>query len=340
MANSEAAVKEQEAAELIGDERHSITKDHLIADADRCPLATAHFPAEGGHGHDARRVKEIEDHVCECGKRGEHGCNTSHDRLGVVRIGDTLENCQGADRVFLRREGADCGDGAFPVAESERSKNPADGISEGSQHAAFNVNHFQGQVEAGKEPDKHRDGEDDRTGFNDKSPRTFPHVNQHPLKGGNVIRWKFHDEGGWITTEILRLFQSNTRQHDDRNGEEVHRGRDQERIREKGKGNHADDDHLRAAGYEGGKHERHAAVPFVFNRPGCHEGRHAAACADQDRNEGFAGKAEFTEYPVHNKSDPRHISRILQHSKEEEQDDYLRHKAEYRAHTADNAIHD
>lgn len=340
LAAAEAAVIEQEAAELIGDERQDITKDHLIADADRRPLAAAHFPAEGGHGHNAGRVKEVEDHVRECGERSKHSRNPLHDRLRVVRIGDTLQHRQGADRIFLRREGADRGDGAFPVAEPERSEYPADGLADAGQHAVFNVNHLHVPAECGQEPDEHRDGEDDRAGLDDEIPRPLPHVDEYALKGGDVVRRQFHDEGGRVAAKILRFFQGNARQHNDRDAEKIHGRRDQDRVREKGEGDHADDDHFRAAGYEGGEHERHAAVLFVFNRPGCHKRRHAAAGADQEREERFAGKAESAEYPVHDKGDPRHISRILQNGQEEKQDQHLRHKTEHRAHAADDAVHD
>lgn len=54
---------------------------------------------------------------------------------------------------------------------------------------------------------------------------------------------------------------------------------------------------------------------------------------------GFAGESEFPQQPVHDKSDARHISAVLQKRKKTKQNCDLRQKGQNAAHTADDAVH-
>ena len=74
----------------------------------------------------------------------------------------------------------------------------------------------------------------------------------------------------------------------------------------------------------------------VYKRQG-HDAGHAAARADQHRDEALAGEAEAAEDAVHDERDARHIAAILQDAQQQEQHEHLRHEAEHRADAADDA---
>ena len=93
-------------------------------------------------------------------------------------------------------------------------------------------------------------------------------------------------------------------------------------------------------GNKGGSHNGHAAVAFLFNGTRCHNARNAAARADQHRDERLAGQAELAEDTVHDERDARHVAAVLQDGQEDEQHENLRHEAQNRADTGDDAVHD
>ena len=69
-----------------------------------------------------------------------------------------------------------------------------------------------------------------------------------------------------------------------------------------------DERHLCAAGDEGGGHDRHTAVTFIFNGTRSHDAGDAAAGADKHRDEGLAGQAELAEDTVQNEGDTGHVA--------------------------------
>ena len=77
-----------------------------------------------------------------------------------------------------------------------------------------------------------------------------------------------------------------------------------------------------------------------FQSYGKHDARHAAACTDEDRNEGLTGKAELTEDTVHNERDTRHVTARLEECKEDEQNEHLRNEAENCANTGYDTVKD
>ena len=90
---------------------------------------------------------------------------------------------------------------------------------------------------------------------------------------------------------------------------------------------HGDKGNLCAAGDEGGGHDGHTAVAFVFNGTRSHNAGNTAAGADEHRDKGFTRKSEFAEYTVKHEGYTRHITASLQESKEQEQYKHLGNKA-------------
>lgn len=160
------------------------------------------------------------------------------------------------------------------------------------------------------------------------------------LHSRNMVCRKFHDERCRIAGKGRGLLQSNARQNDDGNAQEVHSRSHEYRVWEEGGRDHGNDDSLRGARDEGAEHDGHAAVTLIFDRTCRHDSRHAMTASDQDRNEGLAGQAEFAENAVHDECDARHVSGVFQECQEEENKNDLRHEAKDGAHAADDAVDD
>ncbi len=152
---------------------------------------------------------------------------------------------------------------------------------------------------------------------------------------------ELHDERSGIACEHFRLLQHDAGDDDGRDADEVRGGRDQRAVvREERTRDQRDDGKLRAAGDEGRRHDGHAAVALVLDRPGSHDARDAAAGADHHRDEGLAGEAEPSEDTVHDERDTRHVAAALKECQEEEQDEHLGNEAQDRADTADDTVND
>ena len=153
-----------------------------------------------------------------------------------------------------------------------------------------------------------------------------------------VIGRKLHDKRSGIPCKHLGLFQHNAGNDNGGNTDKIGAGRHPPGSAEQRAGNQGNDRQLCAAGNKGGGHNRHAAVALVFNGTGGHNAGNAAAGADQHRDKGFAGKAEFAENPVHDKGDTRHIAAGFQKRQEDKQHQHLRNKSKHGADAADNTV--
>ena len=193
-------------------------------------------------------------------------------------------------------------------------------------------------AEALEEPENDRGQNDDCTGLLDEGPSAFPHGAKDISDSGCMIGGQFHDERSGIAGKELSLFQHDSGNYDSCNADEIGRGRNQGRAAEQGAGNQADDRHLRAARHKARSHDRHTAVPFVFNRPGGHDTGDAAAGTDQHRDKGFAGQSETAEDTVHDEGNTCHVTAVFQNSKHQEEDKHLRDEAQDRTDTGDDTV--
>ena len=155
-----------------------------------------------------------------------------------------------------------------------------------------------------------------------------------------MVGGQLHNEGGGVAGEHLRLFQHNAGDDDGSHTDEVGGGGDPCGTTEDRAGDHGDEGHFRTAGDERGGHDRHTAVTLVFNGTGGHDARDAAAGADEHRDEGLAGQAEFAEDTVEHEGDTGHVAAGLKEGEHQEQDQHLRHEAEHCADTGDDTVED
>ena len=155
-----------------------------------------------------------------------------------------------------------------------------------------------------------------------------------------MVRGQLHNEGSGVTCEDLGLLQDDTGADDGGHADEVsgnsnHRGAAEHSTRDQ-----ADNGHLSAAGDEAGGHDGHTAVTLVLDGTRSHNARDAAASADQHGDEALTGQAEAAEDTVHDEGDTGHVTHILQDGQQEEQDQHLGNKAQHRADTGHDTVHD
>lgn len=109
-------------------------------------------------------------------------------------------------------------------------------------------------------------------------------------------------------------------------------------MREEGGDEHTVDRQLGAAAHERCEHDGHFAVALTGEGARGHDGRYAAAEADDHRNEGGTGETDFTQHLIHNEGDTRHVTTVLQHRKEEEQGDDSRQEGKHGTDTGEDAV--
>ena len=203
--------------------------------------------------------------------------------------------------------------------------------------------HTEGTVypaEEGSEPNEDGGQGDDGTSLLNEGPATFPHGAENIAHSRHMVCRQLHNERSRVAGEHLCLFQNDTGNNDRCHAQEVCAGCDPCRTAEDCAGDHCDKRLLSAAGDKGGCHNGHTTVTFVLDGSGCHDAWDAAACADQDRDEGLTGQTELTEDTVHNECDTSHVAASLQDCQQDEQYQHLRYKAQNCADTGNDTIQD
>ena len=332
----------EEAAELVDHEGDDIRKAALIADGEPGPLRAVHLALDGADGREARSAQQVEHEEGVAGDAGEGVHQVLIDRS----VAAAIENAKRADNVLLGNEAGDGGDSRLPVAPAEGLEDPGDHAADGCEdgvvdlalveHTERAVNH----TEVGGEPDKDGGQQDDRTGLLDEGPAALPHAAQDVAEGRPVVGRQLHDKRSRITGEHLGLFQHDAGDDDGSHADEVSGGGDPGAAAEERARDHADERDLCAAGDKGRGHDRHTAVAFIFNGTRGHDTRNAAADADEHRDEGLAGQAELAEDTVENEGDTGHVAAGFEEGQHQEQNEHLRHEAEDRADTGDDAVED
>ena len=149
---------------------------------------------------------------------------------------------------------------------------------------------------------------------------------------------KLHNKRSRIAREHFCLFEHDTGNDDCRHADKVRAGRDPCGAAENRARDHRDERNFRAARDEGGRHDRHTTVTFIFDRTGSHDARDTAAGTNQHRNEGLARQTELTEDTVEYERDTSHVTTRFQESKQQEQYQHLRNETKDRADTGYDTV--
>ena len=153
-----------------------------------------------------------------------------------------------------------------------------------------------------------------------------------------MVRRDFHHEGGNFTGQHHALDQKarddggNDADHIDAEHQILAIGREERRRKQ-----HVDR-HAGAAAHEGSHHDGDDAVGCLIHRAGSHNGRHVAAKAHDQRYEGFAGQAQSAHHAVHHERGTSHVTRVLKHGEEQEQEEDRRNKGRNRCNTAADTV--
>ncbi len=135
---------------------------------------------------------------------------------------------------------------------------------------------------------------------------------------GHMIRRQFHDERSRLAPEkgILEDETRNHREnypgqvnaHDDETGHPAEKGNTKKSIYRK----------TGPAGHERSHEHGYVPIPFVFKRPGSHDGRYGTAKPHDHGNKGLSRQTDRPERPVHHERGAGHIPGVFQKREREE----------------------
>ncbi len=109
---------------------------------------------------------------------------------------------------------------------------------------------------------------------------------------------------------------------------------------EEGGGEHGVNGDLGGAAHVGRQQNGHLPVPVRGHGAGGHDGGNGAAEADEHGHEAPARQADLPQQPVHDEGHPGHVARVLQDGQEEEKGHDNGQKAQYAAHSGEDAVDD
>lgn len=294
------------------DKRYAPGHNKLIAHKAERAGIRVQLAAYGSQRCDAGRIEQAEHQEgvgCErrkeaCQIRGTAAADCKHGK----RTDDNLFSGNAAD------ERGCC----LPAAEAERCENRRRQLADGGDNAVGGIYHVKADVKVLQEPDDDADEEDNRKGLMQKVLGLFPHVHDDVARRRQTVGRQLHDKGDRLATEHQAVEQKAGENSNADTGE-VERKHDKTAVMRKEGGNeHTVDGELGAAAHERCEHDGHFAVALTGEGARGHDCRHAAAEADDHRNKGRTGEADFTQHLIHNEGNTRHVTTVFEHRKEEE----------------------
>ena len=165
-------------------------------------------------------------------------------------------------------------------------------------------------------------------------------MHQYAARIRDAVGRQFHDERDRIAPK-QRPFEQQSAQDRHQYADQIDRQHDDRGVMGKeSRGDHAIDRQLGTARHERRQDDGHLAVALTAQGPRRHDGRYAAAKADQHRHEALAGKTDLAQRLIHDVGDPRHVAAVLQQAEEEKQDNDQRQEREHAADAGTDAIDD
>ena len=331
-----------QSAKLVDHEGDHIGKSALIADGKPGPFHVVHLTPDRADRGKAGGAEQVEHQEGICGNRSKGTCQCLVD----CPFSAPVQDAHGTYDVLFCHETGDGGDGRLPVSPAQGGKDPGDGAADTGEDRHIQLilfQHPEGSVhktEVAQEPYDNSGKKDNRSRFLDKGPAALPHGTEHVDGRRHMVSRELHDKGSGVAREHGCLFEHDTGDDDSGHTDEIGGGCHPGGSVEDRAGDHRDEGHLGAAGDEGGGHDRHPAVTFVFNSSRCHDTGDTAAGSDEHGNEGFTGKAEFPENTVKDEGDTGHIAAGLQEGQHQEQDQHLGHETEDSADACDDTVKD
>ena len=282
---------------------------------------------------------------CNTGRieQAEHqegiGCERRKEACQIRRtaVAD-CEHRKRTDNNLFSGNAADKRGCCLPAAEAERRKNRRCQLADGGDNAVGGIYHIKADVKVLQEPDDDADEENDSEGLMQKILSLFPHMHDDVARRRQTVGRQLHNEGNRLAAEHQAVEQKAGENSYADTGE-VERKHDQTAVmREEGGDEHTVDRQLGAAAHERCEHDGHFAVALTGEGARGHDGRHAAAEADDHRYEGRTGETDFTQHLIHNKGNTRHVTAVLEHRKEEEQGNDSRQEGKHGADTGEDAV--
>jgi len=204
-----ARITKEKVAKLVNDKRYGVSEAALVGNRKRCPLGAVHFAADGAHGGEARRAKQVEDKECVSADRGERG-----GKVGIYRGAfGGVEDTHGANDVLFGKKTGEGSHSCLPCAKAERSKQPREDRADRGENALIKLifgkhtEAFVGEAEICKEPNDNGGKQNHGACFFDKRPTSFPHRTHDIAEGGEMVGGKFKDKGRGVAREGFGFLQ-------------------------------------------------------------------------------------------------------------------------------------
>lgn len=314
------------------DKRYAPGHNKLIAHKAERAGIRVQLATDGSQRCDAGRIEQAEHQEGVGGERRKEACQIRRTAAADCEHGKrTDDNLFSGDTTDERG----C---CLPAAEAERRKNRRCQLADGGDNAVGGIYHVKADVKVLQEPDDDADEEDNREGLMQKVLGFFPHMHDDVARRRQTVGRQLHDEGNRLAAEYQAVEQ---KAGDNSNADtgEVERKHDQTAVmREEGGDEHTVDRQLGAAAHERCEHDGHFAVALTGEGARGHDGRHAAAEADDHRNKGRTGEADFTQHLIHNEGNTRHVTAVLEHRKEEEQRNDGRQEGKHGTDAGEDAV--
>ena len=276
------------------------------------------------------------------GKHQKHDGRERGKQRGQCGGVPAQKDRQRRDNALLGRKAGDQRSGNAPVAKAEgREHRRYPCADDGKQTVgAALADNVEAHVEVLQKPYDNGRRENDGERAADEVPRLFPHEQQNAFERRHAVVRKLHDKRHGLACE-RRFAEHLCRYYAHEHAENIQAGHDKAAvIREERRREHGIDRYLRRAAHKRNEQHRHLAVALGRERARCHDGRNRAAEADEHRNKAAARQADAAQQLIHDKRNARHVARVLQNCKEEEQHHDYRQKAQHAADAGEHAVND
>ena len=262
------------------DKRYAPGHNKLIAHKAERAGIRVQLAANGSQRCDAGRIEQAEH------QEGV-GCERRKEACQIRRT--AVADCQHGKRTddnLLGGNAADERGRCLPAAEAERCENRRCQLADGGDNAVGGIYHVKAHIKVLQEPDDDADEENNCEGLMQKVLGLFPHMHDNVARRRQTVGRQLHDEGNRLAAEHQAVEQKAGDNSYADTGE-VERKHDQATImREEGGDEHTVDRQLGAAAHERCEHDGHFAVALTGEGARGHDGRYAAAEADDHRNKG------------------------------------------------------
>ena len=240
---------------------------------------------------------------------------------------------------FLGRNTGDEGQTDLPVPQADGRKERHDGLADDGPETVGHIA-IAGRAEVEDEPHEDGSSKDDCTGTAQVILDFFPDIDVDRMSTGPLIFRKLDEQVVFLFLMAEEVHRLQGCQGDD-DADEVHGiGDDHGIVWEEHARKEDVNGQAGAAGHKRRNQHCPIAVALIFQGPRRHDGRYAAAKAEDHGDKGPSGQTQTVHYIVHDIGYAGHVTAVFQEGQSEEEDTDVGQKGQDAANAGDDAITD